>query len=86
MGTLLSDARYAVRLLFKRPGFAAVAILTLALGVGATTTIFTVVYSVLLKPLPFRDANRIAHVRIDGPDSGGLVLPDTDFLAWRAQN
>src|SRR5262245_33670039 len=86
MGTLLSDARYALRILAKRPGFSAIAVLTLALGVGATTAIFTVVYGVLLQPLPFRDANRIAHVRIEGPDSGGLVLPDTDFLAWRAQN
>ena len=86
MGTLLSDARYALRLLIKRPGFSAVAILTLALGIGATTAIFTVVYAVLLRPLPFRDADRLAHVRIAGPDSGGLVLPDTDFLAWRSQN
>jgi len=86
MGTLLSDARYAIRLLAKRPGFSAVAILTLALGIGATTAIFTVVYAVLLRPLPFRDADRLAHVRIVGPDSGGLVLPDTDFLAWRSQN
>jgi putative ABC transport system permease protein len=86
MGTLLSDARYALRLLAKRPGFSAVAILTLALGIGATTAIFTVVYAVLLRPLPFRDADRLAHVRIVGRDSGGFVLPDTDFLAWRAQN
>jgi putative ABC transport system permease protein len=86
MGTLLSDARYALRLLIKRPGFSAVAILTLGLGIGATTAIFTVVYAVLLRPLPFRDADRLAHVRIVGPDSGGLVLPDMDFLAWRAQN
>ena len=86
MGILLADARYAIRLLIKRPGFAAVAILTLALGIGATTAIFTVVYAVLLRPLPFRDADRLAHVRIVGRDSGGFVLPDTDFLAWRAQN
>jgi putative ABC transport system permease protein len=86
MGTLLADARYAIRLLIKRPGFAMVAILTLALGIGATTAIFTVVYAVLLRPLPYRDADRLAHVRIVGPDSGGFVLPDMDFLAWRAQN
>ena len=64
MGILLADVRYAIRLLIKRPGFAAVAILTLALGIGATTAIFTVVYAVLLRPLPFRDADRLAHVRI----------------------
>jgi putative ABC transport system permease protein len=86
MGTLLADARYAIRVLARRPGFAAVAILTLALGIGATTAIFTVVYAVLLKPLPFRDADRLVHVRLVGPDSGGLVLADADFLAWRSQN
>ncbi len=86
MGILLADARYAIRLLSKRPGFAAVAILTLALGIGATTAIFTVVYAVLLSPLPFRDAERLVSVRITGRDAAIYPLPDTDFLAWRAQN
>ena len=86
MGTLLSDARYALRLLLKRPGFAAVAILTLALGIGATTAIFTVVYAVLLRPLLFRDVDRLVQVRIIGRDRAEFPLPNTDFLAWRSQN
>src|SRR6266487_5635852 len=86
MGILLADARYAIRLLSKRPGFAAVAILTLALGIGATTAIFTVVYAVLLSPLPFRDAERLVSVRIVGRDAAIYPLPDADFIAWRSQN
>ena len=86
MGNLFADVRYAVRLQIKKPGFAAVAILTLALGIGATTAIFTVVHAVLLRPLPFRDADRLVQVRITGRNNGIFPLPDTDFLAWRSQN
>src|SRR5262245_48919374 len=86
MATLLQDLRYALRLFRSRPGFALVAMLTLALGIGATTAIFTVVHAVLLSPLPFPDANRLMQVRIIGHAGGLFPLPDTDFHAWRAQN
>ena len=86
MPNLVHDVRYAIRLLLKRPGFAAVAILTLALGIGATTAIFTVVNAVLLSPLPFRDAERLVEVRIAGGNGESFPLPDADFLAWRSQN
>ena len=86
MRNLASDVRYALRLFLKRPGFALVAVLTLALGIGATTAIFTVVNAVLLSPLPFRDAERLAQVRIISQNDEGFPLPDADFLEWRAQN
>src|SRR5436190_2145348 len=86
MGNLVANVRYAVRLLIKKPGFAAVAILTLALGVGAMTAIFTVVHAVLLRPLPFPEADRLVEVRIVGRNAAVFPLPDTDFLAWRSQN
>ena len=86
MATLLHDVRYAVRLLRARPGFAAVAILTLALGVGATTAIFSVVHAVLLSPLPFRDADRLVNIHIVGHEGATVPLPDADFVAWRSQN
>ena len=86
MRSLADDVRFAVRLFIKRPAFASVAILTLGLGIGATTAIFTVVHAVLLRPLPFRDADRLVRVRIIGADGADYPLPDTDFLAWRDQN
>jgi putative ABC transport system permease protein len=59
METLLQDLKYAVRMFLKNPGFAAVAVLTLALGIGASCAVFSVVNGVLLKPLPYREAHRI---------------------------
>jgi putative ABC transport system permease protein len=62
MSTLVQDVRYGVRALIKSPGFAATAIFTLALGIGAATAVFTVVDGVLLKPLRYPDADRIVAV------------------------
>ncbi len=62
MHTLFQDVRYALRMLVKNPGFSAIAILSLALGIGANTTIFTVVNAILLNPLPVKDISRVVEV------------------------
>jgi len=71
METLWQDIRYAVRMLIKNPGFSAIAILSLALGIGANTTIFTVVNAILLHPLPVKDISRL--VELDTVDTKTLV-------------
>ncbi|HEX2061520.1 MAG TPA: ABC transporter permease, partial [Thermoanaerobaculia bacterium] len=86
MQTLLLDVKYALRMLRKQPGFTALALLTLALGIGATTAIFSVLYAVLLQPLPYRDADRVIRVFAtsgNGRESGASRL---DFDDWRAQS
>ena len=85
MDTLLQDLRYAARLIARNPGFAAIAIITLALGIGANTAIFTVVNAVLLRPLPFSDASRLVMVCEKSPFPT-ISTSWENFQDWRDQS
>jgi predicted permease len=74
MRTLVQDLRYAFRQFLKSPGFAISAVLSLMLGIGATTAIFSVVYGVLLDPYPYKDANRMVHVELKDKNGRGPLL------------
>ena len=84
METLFQDLRFAGRSLRRQPAFVAVALATLALGIGTATAMFTVVNGVLLKPLPFLNPASLAMISIEAADGGLFPLPDTDFLSLRA--
>ena len=82
-GDLWQDVRYAARIFAKQPGFAATAMLTLALGIGATTAIFSVVYGVLLKPLPFEDPGTLVTLRQHAPHGAGTNHGRATYLTYR---
>ncbi len=86
MQTLLRDLRYAARQLRKSPGFSITVVLTLSLGVGATTAIFSCVYGLLLKSLPFQDESSIITISETNPQvKGGSEATYLDYLDWRRQ-
>ncbi len=84
---LVADLRYGARSLIKRPGYATLAVLTLGLGIGANTAIFSVINGVLLKPLPYENGDRLVIVRQSAPLAGqrtiGVAVPSTSTIALR---
>src|ERR1044071_915671 len=87
MDSIIKDIRYGVRGLLKRPGFTVIALVALALGIGANTAIFSLVNAVVIRPLPFRDPDQLVWVfgNIRNGGNRASVSPP-DFLDYRAQN
>jgi putative ABC transport system permease protein len=87
MGTFLQDLRYGFRMLRKKPGFTLVAILALALGIGANTAIFSVTYTVLLSPLPYPNPDKLVWIWETNPSSGIKTEPASlpNYNDWRTQ-
>ena len=86
METLLKDIRYGIRGLLKRPGFTIVALITLALGIGANTAIFSVVNAVVLRPLPYAEPDRLMTLWETMPGSDQRSVAPGNFIDWRTQN
>ena len=88
MNKLFQDLRYGVRMMMKQPAFTLVAVVTLALGIGANTAIFSLVNSILLRPLPFREPDRVVRMLQASPKLGlnSWGISQADFAAYREQN
>ena len=82
----MNNLRYALRQLRKSPGFAIVAVLTLALGIGANSAIFSVINAVLLHPLPYPDADRIVTLSESLPTQPEITISWLNFLDWKTES
>jgi putative ABC transport system permease protein len=86
MQTILQDIRYGIRMLMKHPGMSAVAIVTLALGIGANAAIFSIVNTVLLRPLPYKDPERLVALWENVPVHGQWRAAPANFFDWKKQS
>src|SRR6185295_10269330 len=86
MQTFLQDLRYGLRSLLKRPGFTLIAIVTIALGIGANTAIFSVVNALLLRSLPYADSNRLVTLSGNGESGPEGNTGYATFVDWRARS
>jgi len=86
MQTLFQDIRYSLRMLLKNPGFTVVAVMTLAVVIGANSIVFCVAKSLMFPPLPYRDAGRILRLTQSHRETGGFASSIPDFLDWKARN
>lgn len=84
--SVFRDLRYGVRMLRQNRGFTAAAVLSLALGIGASTAVFSILDTVFLRPLPYPDAGRLVWVAVRFPRIKATFLPSPDYVAWRRDN
>ena len=83
MLSLLQDLRFAIRQILRNPIYTIVAVLSLAFGIGATTSVFSVIYAVLVNPYPYKDANRMVHVELTSKERNGTDLITVNAEEWR---